>query len=80
MLTLYYKPTCIFSREVIETALQLGLDIKLVDASFDESVIQDLVNHGGKKRVPYLIDNEKNVGLYESKNIVEHLNRNYSGA
>lgn len=77
MLTLYYKPTCIFSSQVIESASQLGLGLELKDASFDEAIIAELTNHGGKNSVPYLIDSEKNIGLYESKNIIEHLMGNY---
>lgn len=77
MLTLYYKPTCVFSDQVIEAARQLGLGLELKDASFDESTISELIETGGKNSVPYLIDSEKSIGIYESKNIIEHLMGNY---
>lgn len=77
MLTLYYKPTCSFSRYVISTADRLGLELELKDILSDEAIAAELEEHGGKRQVPYLTDSETGVGLYESEVIVKYLQSTY---
>jgi glutathione S-transferase len=79
MLTLYYKPTCPFCQRVLEMAENLQVDLDLQDVSDDESVLAELIEKGGKKQVPFLVDTEKDVSMYESNDIIEHLREHYAG-
>lgn len=77
MLTLYFKPTCPFSRRVLAVVDRLDLEVEMKDVSVDEEAMAELVAQGGKTRTPYLVDSEKNFAHYESDDIVAHLQSNY---
>jgi glutathione S-transferase len=80
MLALYYKPTCPFCRRVLAVVERLGLDVELrnIDDSTDHE--RDLIARGGKRQVPYLVDDTQGVEMYESDDIVAHLQKFYSPA
>lgn len=77
MLTLYYKPTCPFCRRVVAVIERLELDVDMKDVSTDEALYAELEEKGGQRQVPYLIDADKDVAMYESDDIVKHLQDNY---
>jgi len=79
MLTLYYKPTCPFCRRVMAVIDRLDLTVELKDTN-DTEAAAELISRGGKATVPYLVDDNKNVEMYESDDIVTHLQANYSKA
>lgn len=76
MLTLYYKPSCPFCQRVIQVSENLKITLDLKDISDDESALQELIAKGGKKQVPFLIDSERNVSMYESNDIIDYLREN----
>jgi len=76
MLTLYYKPSCAFSRRVLAVTDRLGLEVEMKDVTETE-IQEELINAGGKKQVPYLVDVEKGESMYESDDIVSYLQKNY---
>jgi glutathione S-transferase len=78
MLTLYYKPTCPYSQHVLGEAESLGVTFNLKDISWDQELADELVVQGGKTQVPFLIDTERGVKMYESEAIVAHLQQYYS--
>lgn len=80
MLTLYFKPTCPFSRRVIAVIERLELEVEMKDVSANEAFKTELVEKGGKTQTPYLVDTDKNVAMYESDDIVKHLQDNYGDA
>ncbi len=80
MLTLYYKPTCQYSRSVIRAAAEHGIPLSLVNVSFDQVARRDLFARGGKDQVPYLFDDANNQGLYESEDIIGYLRKNYAAS
>lgn len=77
MLTLYYKPTCPFCRRVIAVVERLELEVERKDIVDEPEYAEELVEKGGKRQVPYLIDTENNVAMYESDDIVDHLQKYY---
>lgn len=77
MLTLYYKPTCPFSKKVISAASQLGIDLNLKSIVDNEDVANELKEKGGKRQVPYLYNEATGQGLYESSDIIEYLETDY---
>jgi glutaredoxin 3 len=77
MLTLYFKPSCAFCRRVQAVIDRMGLEVELKDIEADEALAAELVARGGERQVPYLVDTEANVEMYESDAIVAHLQSTY---
>lgn len=78
MLILYYKPTCPFCQKVLGEAEHMGISFDLRDISSDETNAKTLVEKGGKRQVPFLIDQEKEKSMYESDDIIAYLKENYA--
>jgi glutathione S-transferase len=76
MLTLYYKPSHPFCRQVLAVIDRLGLQVDLKDAT-ESSFEAELVSRGGESKVPYLVDEAEGVNMYESDAIVNHLQSTY---
>lgn len=79
MLTLYYRPTCPFCQRVLGEAEEMGVQFNLKNISSDEALVEELVSKGGKKQVPFLVDEEKGVSMYESADIIDYLKDNNDG-
>ena len=77
MLTLYVGTGCPYSQAVLHKVNELGLDVEEKNIA-DESVAEELIKRGGKLQTPYLVDEEHNAELYESGDIVDHLERYYA--
>lgn len=77
---LYYKPTCPYCIKVLDFAQQHGISFELRDITADPAIAQELIDRGGKRQVPYLVDTERGVEMYESGDIVAYLQEHYAGA
>lgn len=77
MLTLYYRPTCAFCRRVLAVVDRLALQVEMKDIT-DSTLEAELIARGGKLQVPYLIDTEQAIEMYESDDIVAHLQKFYN--
>jgi len=73
MLTLYYKPTCIYSQDVMAEAETLGLRLNLKDISNDPVLLDELMVLGGKVQTPFLTDSDTGTKLFESSEITTYL-------
>lgn len=78
MLTLYYKPTCPFCQRVLAQAEALGITFNLKNVAADELLQEELIAKGGKKQVPFVVDEERGEALYESEAIVAYLLEHYT--
>jgi len=91
MLTIYVKTGCPYCAAVLHKVEELGIEVDLKNIS-DPEVASDLIEKGGKRQVPYIIDEEhklsvpctpcmidkdNDVSLYESADIVSYLDREY---
>ena len=76
MLTLYVKTGCPYCGVVLNKLEELGLKFEEKNVS-DPAVSEELVKRGGKRQMPYLVDSATGVEMYESKDIVEYLEKNY---
>lgn len=79
MLSLYYTESCPFCHRVLEMAENLGVTLDLKDIEGDEVLTAELIAKGGKSQVPYLVDTDKDVAMYESNDIIEYMRDNYAG-
>lgn len=80
MLALYYKPTCPFCRRVLAVIDRLELEVDLRDIDDSSEHEHDLIARAGKRQVPYLVDETQGVEMFESDDIVAHLQKHYGGA
>lgn len=79
MLTLYYRPTCPFSKKVLAAAKELGVGLEVRDIG-EAPHLEELLRRGGKKQVPYLVDRAHETEMYESEDIIAYLKGEPSGA
>jgi glutathione S-transferase len=56
---------------------ELGIEVEERDIA-DPETAADLVARGGKKQVPYLVDDARGVEMYESEDIIAYLREHYS--
>ncbi len=72
MLVLYFRPTCPYCHKVLDAAKALHIGFALKDIG-NPSCAAELVNRGGKQQVPYLVDEEARISMYESDDIIRYL-------
>jgi glutathione S-transferase len=76
MLTLYVKTGCPFCAKVLAAGEELKLAFNEKNIA-DPAVADELIKRGAKRQVPYLIDQDADVEMYESDAIVEYLHQNF---
>ncbi len=72
MYTLLYKPNCPFCQKVLAFTNEHNIPVTLKDIAEQEHS-DLLMKRGGKRQVPFLIDEEKNITMYESDDIIAYL-------
>jgi glutathione S-transferase len=78
MLKLYYADYCPFCRRVIDNFDQMGVKYQLVDAAPDTAGREELLSLGGKAQVPFLVDPDRDIQMYESADIIEYAKQHYA--
>ncbi|MFC1730765.1 glutathione S-transferase N-terminal domain-containing protein [candidate division KSB1 bacterium] len=76
MLTLYIRTGCPFCAAVQAKVADLSIEVEEKDIT-DDVIAEELIARGGKKQVPYLVDTDRDVEMYESGDIVEYLGEHY---
>lgn len=85
MLELYQSEGCPYCAKVRETLSELGVSYVLHNPRLpgDEGgdvtneVTYDELTAGGEDQIPYLVDTNRGVTMYESDDIVEYLETHY---
>ena len=77
MLILYVKQTCSFCHKVRTFAVTSGIPLEQKDINANPEIMAELIERGGKRQVPYLVDQKAGVSMYESDDIVNYLKKNY---
>ena len=74
---LYIRPGCHFCEKVLHAAAELGIafDLKTIE---NPANLAELMARGGKQQVPYLVDAEHGVEMYESDDIIDHLHATFT--
>ena len=78
MLTLYVKTGCPFCHKVLSASEDLGISFDEIKNIADDAVAAELIELGGKRQVPYLVDSNYQVKMYESEDINTYLRDRYS--
>lgn len=72
MIELFMLDYCGYCKKVIAVLDELGIPYKKIDISVKENE-EELVKIGGKRQVPFIIDRDNKVEMYESDEIIEYL-------
>ena len=78
MLILYVKTGCPYSARVRDAARTMGVMLEERNILQSEAAEKELLHKGGERKTPYLLDEEKGIGMYESEDIVRYLRETYS--
>ena len=70
---LYVKTGCPWCMKVLDYAKDHGIEFAELRNIATAGVAEELIERGGKRQVPYLVDVENAVEMYESADIVEYL-------
>jgi glutaredoxin len=54
-------------------AENFNVSLELKDVSESEEAAAELVQIGGQMQVPFLVDSERGVSMYEASDIIDHL-------
>jgi glutaredoxin len=73
MFTLYYRQDCPFCQRVLQMAENFNVELELKDISESGAALAELLEKGGQRQVPFLVDSERAVSMYESSDIIDHL-------
>ena len=73
---LYIKDGCAHSARVLNAVDTFGVSLEVKNVA-DSGVAQELLERGGKSQEPFLYDEAKGTGLYESADIIALLTREY---
>ena len=72
MFDLYIMETCPYCKKVMAFLNEKGIEYNKIDIA-DKSNEEALIKLGGKRQVPFFVDKERNVQMYESMDIIEYL-------
>ena len=72
MLDLFILETCPYCKKVMDFLEKESIKYRKIDIS-DKDSENSLIQIGGKRQVPFLVDNERNIQMYESDDIIEYL-------
>ena len=76
MRILYTKTACPYCRRVINKLHNIGIDFEVRNIGNGNN-LQEMVDRGGKKQVPFWVDDENKVIMYETKDILTYLEKRY---
>ena len=72
MIDLYMLSECPYCKKVIKFAEENN--IKFNKLNIDNKINEEsLITMGGKRQVPFLVDHDRNIQMYESSDIIEYL-------
>ncbi|MBE7702503.1 MAG: glutaredoxin [Cyanobacteria bacterium SIG28] len=72
MIDLFILETCPYCLKVMKYLDDNNIEYRKIDTSNPASE-NSLIQIGGKRQVPFLVDNDRNIQMYESNDIIEYL-------
>lgn len=76
MINLYYLTTCPYCKRVIDFLNEKNIEYKLFDINEQEN-FNKLLKIGKKRQVPFIVDNNTGIVMYESSDIIKYLTKEY---
>lgn len=84
MLELYQAESCRYSKTVREALTDLGISYVIHNPrsasgeTRNQQTHEELRELGGADQIPFLVDHQRGVTMYESDDIVDYLEEHYS--
>ncbi len=72
MLDLFILETCPYCQKVMSFLNDNNIKYNKVDIT-NRASEEALIKMGGKRQVPFLVDTDRNIQMYESNDIIEYL-------
>lgn len=72
MLELFVLENCPYCQKVMSFLDNEHMKYRKIDIT-NKASEDSLIQMGGKRQVPFLVDTERNIQMYESKDIIEYL-------
>ena len=72
MLDLYILESCPYCKKVVSFLNEMAIPFNSIDIK-QKANEEALIQLGGKRQVPFLVDNDRNIQMYESADIIEYL-------
>ncbi len=72
MFDLFILESCGYCKKVMSFMDEKGIKYNKIDIS-DKTSEEALIKMGGKRQVPFLVDTDRNIQMYESNDIIEYL-------
>ena len=72
MINIFILPTCHYCNKVLTYMNEHGIPYNATDISKPENE-EALIKIGGKRQVPFIMDKDHGVEMYESNDIIEYL-------
>lgn len=72
MFELFILDYCGYCKKVMSFMNEHGIPYRTINIEEPQNE-EELIRLGGKRQVPFLIDRERNVEMYESDDIIEYL-------
>ena len=76
MIELFMMEFCGYCKKVMEYLDEHNIPYKTIDIS-EKANEEELIRIGGRRQVPFIIDRENKVEMYESNDILEYLREAY---
>jgi len=76
MINLYYLTTCPYCKKVINFLNEKNIEYKLLDINEEEN-FNKLLKIGKKRQVPFIVDTNTGIVMYESADIIKYLTKEY---
>ena len=75
MYQLYYFPECPFCQKVLNWIKDNNFEIELKNINETSENKEKLLELGGSGQVPFLYNQEKNIAMHESDDIIKYLSQ-----
>lgn len=72
MLDLYVLEQCPYCQKVMKFLDEKGIEYNKINIE-ENGNKETLIKLGGKRQVPFLVDKDRNIQMYESNDIIEYL-------
>lgn len=72
MIDLFVLENCPYCKKVMNYMDENGMKYNKIDIS-NKASEEALINIGGKRQVPFMVDKDRNIQMYESSDIIEYL-------
>ena len=72
MIDLFVLENCPYCKKVMKYMDEHNFQYNKIDIS-EKTSEEALINIGGKRQVPFMVDKDRNIQMYESNDIIEYV-------